>query len=571
MLVQTRVRIICGLLVATILLLGGSGVLVAARLLDAQHRSQLLTTVQRHHLNAGMFHDALRSDVLESLYRASYPDNPAAVAQRNAELRRDITRLQQAIEANQQLAVSDDLKRALLLVRGPLVIYIAAALDVTDLAPHDSAAAARKMDDFDAKYDVLDRLMTDASTQLESDLAANVEAVSRVSGLWTKILLLSALFGLGVVAWVTRVLVTRIVAPVRRLTAALADLTAGKIDVTVVDADSEDEIGQLGKGLQAFREAVVAARAAETAGQSVARERFISEQRAAAARDAQQHRRDELEAMAAALEARVLAAARRMLAAASGMQSVAQSMGENAGATLLDAGTAATASAQSASSMQSVAVASGQLSGAIANIAGRIQASSAAARHITDRVADAQRLGIGLTEAADRIGRITTLISDVAHHTNLLALNASIEAAQAGAAGHGFAVVAQEVKNLASQTEAATGEIAAEVDAVRRNAAAVAEAVTAMLDVSAELEAVASSVASAVEQQNSATAAIDRSVHDSAAGLDALQHNIAGVREQAQATEATAREVTESAASLGAEIETLSGEVSEFISRVRAA
>jgi len=71
-----------------------------------------------------------------------------------------------------------------------------------------------------------------------------------------------------------------------------------------------------------------------------------------------------------------------------------------------------------------------------------------------------------LSEASAQIGQILSVIEDIAEQTNLLALNATIEAARAGEAGKGFAVVASEVKNLASQTSKSTEDIARRIDAL---------------------------------------------------------------------------------------------------------
>ena len=72
-----------------------------------------------------------------------------------------------------------------------------------------------------------------------------------------------------------------------------------------------------------------------------------------------------------------------------------------------------------------------------------------------------------LSAASADIGKVVQLIQAIAEQTNLLALNATIEAARAGEAGKGFAVVASEVKQLATQTSKATEEISGRIHAVQ--------------------------------------------------------------------------------------------------------
>ena len=370
----------------------------------------------------------------------------------------------------------------------------------------------------------VDRAASEAMSALVERLLqqsrADADAISARARhtVWlTALLLVAAALAVGLAsAWLVD---RRLVAPIRQVIAQVGRLSRGHLDERVT-IRREDEIGQLATAANTlrdfladtFRQLADATRGLERASGDLAR---VGGQMAQGAGD----QFDRTDQVATAMHE---------------MSATAQEVARHAGAAAQAADAADASAGEGEQVMRSTIQAITSMRGEIATTAEVIRR---------------------LEADSGRIGKVLEVIRGIADQTNLLALNAAIEAARAGEAGRGFAVVADEVRTLAQRTAESTAEIHQIIDAVQNGAADAVRAieqgqvrsdqgVAQVTEAGGHLQRIADAVesiremnrqiATAAEEQTAVAEDISRNLAEITAVAQGNQHHVREVEQAGQ-------------------------------------
>jgi len=372
----------------------------------------------------------------------------------------------------------------------------------------------------------------------------------------TQMIVFAALGILSIVVLVSYLFSKSITVPIKSLSSAMVVLANKDYSVTVPYQNRGDEMGDMARSVDVFKQNGLAVQKLE-AEQNALKQKAEADKKIA------------MNQLADDFDMRTSGIIKSLAAAATEMQATAAQMTATSNNTAHASQIVSSAATEADSNVQTVAAATEELSASSSEIARQISSVADKSARASSEATKTNQQVNELNTLADSIGEVVGAIKDIAEQTNLLALNATIEAARAGEAGKGFAVVADEVKKLATETASKTIQIDERVNKIQTAIRATVEAVGRIIADVTDIDQSTSTVASAVEEQNAATAEIGRNVSEASAGTQQVAQNITDVQRSAEETGEAANNLSSAANELAEIAENLEKQVGTFLNEIR--
>nr|WP_178131305.1 methyl-accepting chemotaxis protein [Pseudomonas sp. C1C7] len=534
--IKLRLLLLIGTGVLTALIMGLVSYLGNGQMAQAVQDNDVSMSALRNHLEADMMHDALRADVLSAML-VGLDKSTSSKADVRGSLEEHAAHFRQMLGDNLKLPVNDTLKTALNQIKPSLDTYIGAAERIVGLALENPDAAQKELSAFNATFSQLEDQMAALSELIETNTQhtsqGTAQAISNANLTVGAVLIASLLLLL----LLGRSAIVSIMGPLQTASRIADSIAHGNLSEPITETRRNDEAGQLIRSLATMQRdlrgmiEVVRSNAHGVSGMS---ERLSNGCHEVAGSSQQQS-----------------AAASTMAAAASEMTASIEEITRHAERAL-----------DMANQAETLAKDGGRVIHQVVNDMDGIARSAQQSAQVIRT----------LDKESEGIFSIIQVIKGIADQTNLLALNAAIEAARAGEQGRGFAVVADEVRSLAGRTSASTQEIAAMVSRIQQNTR---EAVTSMeagvaqvdkgMAVTAEVERAIREILDATLNTTQLVNDISRTIGEQSLASNEIAHQVEMI---AGMSEGNSKVIGETASTTD-ELSSLAGRLSQSVDRFR--
>jgi methyl-accepting chemotaxis protein len=490
----------------------------------------------RNHMEADMMHDALRADVYSAMLVGLGKSTSTAVEARNS-IDEHAGHFREVLEENLKLPINPTLRTALAQIKPNLDTYINAGEQIVGLALDDPQAAQQELGTFNSAFSQLETQMAALSELIESNTRQTTEATEaaiRNANIALAVVLLAGLLLLMVEGrWVIR----SITGPLQTASRIAESIAHGNLSEPINEPTGKDEASALIRTLATMQRDlrnmidVVRSNAHGVSGMS----EQLSHGCHQVADSSQQQS----------------VAASTMAAAASQMTASIEEITRHAERALSMASQAENLAKEGGGVIHQV----------VSDMDGIARSAQQSAQVIRT-----------LDQESEGIFNIIQVIKSIADQTNLLALNAAIEAARAGEQGRGFAVVADEVRSLAARTSASTQEIAAMVARIQsstREAVSSMEAGVAQVDkgmaVTADVERAIREILDATLSTTQLVNDITRTIGEQSQASNEIAHQVEMI---AGMSEGNSRVIGQTATTTD-ELSSLAGQLAQSVDRFR--
>jgi methyl-accepting chemotaxis protein len=499
-------------------------------------------------MSGDMSHDAIRADIMEATYlslqkSSDFSEITSALEEHQKSFLTSLNKSQNSVP-------NEEIKNQINNIKKVVEKYILFSSQVVQ-GLSKGKDVEKERDSFNETFKELEVLMGNLSETIEKNAEKAQAALISYENFLQKIQLIFAILQICSMAFLGYTVILSFLAPFKRIVSLIRALAQGESISLEKEAYHGHELGDIIKAIGIFQ--------ASMEENKTAQDRQIR-----LMEDQERQLNQEISSLSEKLNREINATVTDLLGHTSSAMEKTQDLLQSSESAVTRSGHMSSHIEITSENVQKMAASINELGASIQEINRQVNHSTQRVRQTAETTTHTHTLIQELAASANRIGSIISLISEIASKTGLLALNATIEAARAGEAGRGFAIVAEEVKNLANQTTKATEEITDQISHIQGAVSQSVEAMEQIVNSMKDVDDISSTISVSVEQQECATHEINNNTQEVAQATFEVSEQMKSLSDNTQQAGNFTHHVYDEIAAIVNKVNTLKHNLSEI-------